>query len=52
VATSVGLGVLGIGQMMTEFLVKYPELKVDLNLSDRVTTHAFPHTADRREPTG
>jgi DNA-binding transcriptional LysR family regulator len=35
VATSVGLGVLGIGQMMTEFLVKYPELKVDLNLSDR-----------------
>lgn len=35
VATSVGLGVLGIGQMMTEFLAKYPELKVDLVLSDR-----------------
>ena len=36
VATSVSLGVLGIGQLATEFLEKYPELKVDVVLNDRV----------------
>src|SRR5438876_1581714 len=35
VATSISLGVLGMGQTMTEFLEKYPELKVDLVLNDR-----------------
>lgn len=34
VATSISLGVLGMGQTMTEFLAKYPELKVDLVLND------------------
>jgi len=36
VATSVGLGVLGMGRIIAAFLTKYPELKVDLVLSDRV----------------
>jgi DNA-binding transcriptional LysR family regulator len=35
-ATSVGLGVLGMGRIIAAFLTKYPELKVDLVLSDRV----------------
>jgi DNA-binding transcriptional LysR family regulator len=36
VATSVALGVLRMGQTITEFLGKYPELNVDLVLNDRV----------------
>lgn len=36
VATSVGLGVLGMGGIIAAFLAKYPELKVELALSDRV----------------
>jgi DNA-binding transcriptional LysR family regulator len=36
VTSSVGLGVLGIGQVMTEFLEQHRELNVDLVLNDRV----------------
>jgi len=36
VATSVSLGVLGMGQLATEFLGQYPTLKVDVVLNDRV----------------
>ncbi|AEK60201.1 putative transcriptional regulator [Collimonas fungivorans Ter331] len=36
VTTSVGLGVLDMGQLITEFLGKHPGLKVDLVLNDRV----------------
>jgi DNA-binding transcriptional LysR family regulator len=36
IATSVAFGVLQMGQTVTEFLQKYPELQVDLVLNDRV----------------
>lgn len=36
VATSVGLGVLGMGRIIAAFLTNYPTVKVDVVLSDRV----------------
>jgi DNA-binding transcriptional LysR family regulator len=36
VATSIGLGVLRMGQLVTEFLRQFPDVNVDLVLNDRV----------------